>query len=145
MSCSTRRMARPSLRNCCRSAASFFFSPKRSPAAGSSSSMTCGSAASARAISRSRCWPSARLPAGSGAQSARSDAVKLVLRLEQEPLLLLPLKMNRGCSEAGAAAQMGTERDILQNAHLRLHHHMLERAGDPVLGDPVAVAGRRCA
>ena len=72
MSCSTSRIVMPSVAQARaadrRARAS---RARRRPAAGSSRITSTGSAASARATSRMRCWPSGRLPASSSSLSPR--------------------------------------------------------------------------
>ena len=84
-----------------------------------------------------RCLPSGRLPAGvvhvRGEPDARDRARGLGLRAR----LLRAVEPQRRAHDAGAAAQVGAERDVVEHAHLRHELHVLERAADAAARDLV--------
>ena len=138
MSCSTIRIVTPSPRSLRSSSPSACFSLRRRPAAGSSSTSSTGSAASARAISRMRCVPSGRLPASSCAALGQADARRAgaAPRRGSAPPRGGPAAARRRAARRGVR-RVRAERDVVEQAHLRPQLHVLEGARH-------ARAGRCC-
>ena len=96
-------------------------------------SSSVGSQHSARAISRIRCWPSARLPASSY-MCFQADAADLLRSLGQQ-LRFLGIEPHDAAPHARMAAQVRTDRDVLEHRHRRQQLHVLERPADAAADD----------
>ena len=80
--------------------------------------------------------PAQRQRAGRRMQRiGQSDACDLRRRLGAHARFLAPVETQRGASDAGAAAQVRAERDVVEHRHARDQLDMLERAADAQLRD----------
>ena len=130
MSCSTRRIERPSSRSWRSTSARPSFSFRRRPAAGSSSS-------SSDRVGGERAGDlhQALLAEGEVAgllvhQLAHADALQLPLGLLHQAALLGAVGAQHRRQHAVAAAQVRAEGDVLEHGHAGDHLHVLEGARD---------------